>query len=436
MTAGAPDTADETSPPRAGRVGGRLARVALDITPLRRSAPFRRLWFGSIVSIVGSQMTAVAVLIQIDAMTHSPLLVGLTGVFGFVPLVVFGLYGGSIVDAYDRRTLMLIANSGEALASAGVALAVLAGLHSVWPLYALVAVQSALTAIDSPARNAALPTLIAPELLPAANAIGQVAFNAGTIVGPLFGGLLASHSFAAVYGLDALSFTAVLIAAARLPRLRPAGGGRRAGHSSVLEGLRWLKAAPLIAMTFYVDLIAMIFGMPRALFPVLAREQFHVGPAAVGIMYAGVAAGALLGGLSGGWMSRVHRHGLAIVAAIVAWGLAITAFGLTHVFWVGILLLAAAGAADFVSAVYRNAMLQSGTPDEMRGRTGGVFIAVVAGGPRLGDLESGGVARLVSPGFAVVSGGLACVACVLALAAAVPAFLRYDARTSARTTRT
>ncbi|MDQ1701690.1 MAG: hypothetical protein QOF57_942, partial [Frankiaceae bacterium] len=286
-------------------------------------------------------------------------------------------------------------------------------------------------AIDSPARNAALPALIAPELLPAANAIGQVAFNAGTVVGPLLGGLIASHSFAAVYAIDALSFTAVLIAAAQLPRLRPAGGGRKAGHSSVMEGLRWLKSQPLIAMTFYVDLIAMIFGMPRALFPVLAREQFHVGPAAVGIMYAGIAAGALLGALSGGWISRVHRHGLAIVAAIVAWGLAITVFGLTHVFWFAVVMLAAAGAADFVSAVYRNAMMQSGTPDEMRGRTGGVFIAVVAGGPRLGDIESGGVARLVSPGFAVVSGGIACVACVLALAAAVPSFLRYDSRRAA-----
>ncbi|MDQ1703335.1 MAG: hypothetical protein QOF57_2587, partial [Frankiaceae bacterium] len=187
MTSHAPDAVDVTAPPRPGRLGGRLRRVALDITPLRRSPPFRRLWFGSIVSIIGSQMTAVAVLIQIDAMTHSPFLVGLTGVFGFVPLLVFGLYGGAIVDAYDRRTLMLIANTGEALASAGVAVACLLGLTSVWPLYALVALQSALTAIDSPARNAALPALIAPELLPAANAIGQVAFNAGTVVGPLLG---------------------------------------------------------------------------------------------------------------------------------------------------------------------------------------------------------------------------------------------------------
>ncbi|MCU1679179.1 MAG: putative rane transport protein, partial [Frankiales bacterium] len=354
----APETTAAVDPRRRSRAAQRLRRFAVDITPLRESPAFRRLWAGSIVSIVGSQMTAVAVLIQIDAMTHSPFLVGLTGVFGFVPLVVFGLYGGSIVDAHDRRTLMLIANGGEALASAAVAVLCVMGLTSVWPLYALVAIQSAFTAIDSPARNAALPALIGPDLLPAANAMGQLAFNAGTIAGPLLGGIIASHSFAAVYAIDALSFTAVLIAASRLPGLRPAGGGRKAGHSSVMEGLRWLRSQPLIAMTFYVDLVAMIFGLPRALFPVLAREQFHVGPAAVGVMYAGIAAGALLGGLSGGWMSRIHRHGLAIIVSIVGWGVAITIFGLTHVFWIAVVMLALAGAADFVSAVFRSAMLQ------------------------------------------------------------------------------
>jgi MFS family permease len=418
------------APARSRTIGRRLGSLALDITPLRRSPAYRRLWGGSIVSIVGSQMTAVAVLIQIDALTHSPFLVGLTGVFGFVPLLVFGLYGGSIVDAHDRRTLMILSNAGEALASAVVAVACLTGLRSIWPLYALVAVQSALTAIDSPARQASMPALVGVEMLPAANAIGQVAFNAGTIVGPLLGGLVASHSFALVYGIDAVSFGAVLIAAWQLPRLRPTGGGRKAGHASVMEGLRWLRSQPLIGMTFYVDLVAMIFGMPRALFPVLAREQFRVGPSAVGIMYAGIAAGALLGALTGGWLSRLRRHGVAIVTAIVGWGIAITVFGVTHAFWFGVVMLAVAGACDFVSAVFRNAMMQALTPDEMRGRTGGVFIAVVAGGPRLGDVESGGVARLVSPGFAVVSGGLACIAGVLALAAAVPSFLRYDARRS------
>ncbi|MDQ1682225.1 MAG: hypothetical protein QOH99_766 [Frankiaceae bacterium] len=417
-------------PTRRAAAAGRLRRFAIDVSPLRSSPAFRRLWGGSVVSVLGSQMTAVAVLIQIDAMTRSPFMVGLTGIFGYVPLLVFGVYGGSIVDAYDRRTLMLIANGGMALASAAVAVAVVGGLSSVWPLYALVAVQSALTAIDSPARGASLPALIGPERLPAANALNQLSFNTGLVAGPLIAGLLVTHSFAIVYFIDAVSFGAVLLAAARLPSLRPAGGGRRAGHSSVMEGLRWLKSQPLIAMTFYVDLVAMIFGMPRALFPVLARENFHVGPAAVGVMYAGIAFGALLGAISGGWISRVHRHGRAIVISIVVWGFATATLGLTHNFWLGVTMLAIAGAADFVSAVFRSAMLQSGTPDEMRGRTGGVFIAVVAGGPRLGDLESGGVARLVSPTFSVVSGGLATVVGVLVLAAAVPSFLRYDARTA------
>ena len=419
-------------PTRRAVAARRLQRAAIDISPLRTSPAFRRLWAGSLVSVLGSQMTAVAVLIQIDAMTRSPFLVGLTGIFGFVPLLVFGLYGGSIVDAHDRRTLMLIANGGMAIASGAVAVAVIGGLSSVWPLYALVAVQSALVAIDSPARSAALPTLIGPERLPAANALNQMSFNVGLVAGPLLAGVLVTHSFAVVYCIDAVSFGAMMLAAARLPRLLPAGGGRRAGHASVMEGLRWLKSQPLIAMTFYVDLVAMIFGMPRALFPVLARENFHVGPAAVGLMYAGIAIGGLLGALSGGWLSRVHRHGRAIVISIVLWGVATATLGLTHVFWLGVTMLAIAGAADFVSAVFRSAMLQAGTPDEMRGRSGGVFIAVVAGGPRLGDLESGGVARLASPTFSVVSGGLATVVGVLVLAAAVPSFLSYDARTGPR----
>ncbi len=410
-------------------MAARLRGAALDLTPLRVSKPYRRLLFGEAVSIIGTQVTTVAVPLQVYAQTRSAAAVGLVGLAGLLPLIVFGLYGGAIADAVDRRKLVLLTVGGQVLLSAVLVAQAAAGLEKTWLLYAVVACQAGLFAIDSPARQAFVPRLLPTELLPAANALKQVEFNLAVTIGPLLAGLLvARFGYASAYGLDALSFGAALVAVRGLPPMPPAGGGRRAGTASVLEGLAFLRTRQVLLMTFVVDIVAMVFAMPRALFPALAQEVYGGGEQTAGILYSSLAVGALLGALFSGWLGRVHRHGIAVLGAIVAWGLSVTLFGLADRLWLAVLCLAAAGLSDMVSAVFRTAILQAAAPDEMRGRLGGVFIVVVAGGPRLGDARAGGGAELVGLQGSSVAGGLAVVGITLAIAAGATRFRSYDAR--------
>jgi MFS family permease len=401
----------------------------LDLTPLRVSPAYRRLVAGDAVSVIGTQVTVVAVPIQVYEQTRSAAAVGLVGLAGLLPLVVFGLYGGAVADAVDRRRLVLLTTLGQLLLSTVLVVQAVTDLGSTALLYAVVAGQAGLFAVDSPARQAFVPRLLPVELLPAANAVKQVEFNLGVTLGPLLAGLLvARFGYTSAYLLDAVSFAAVLLAVSGLPSMPPEGGGRRAGTASVLEGLAFLRTQPVLLMTFVVDIVAMVFAMPRALFPALADEVFGGGPQTAGALYSALAAGALLGAVFGGWLGRVHRQGLAVLVAIVGWGAAIVCFGLTSSLWLALVFLAAAGAADMVSAVFRTAILQAAAPDEMRGRLGGVFIVVVAGGPRLGDARAGGGAELVGLQGSVVAGGLAVVGLTAAIGAAVPRFRRYDVR--------
>lgn len=414
-------------PERPGRWVARLRGLTIDLTPLRQSREYRRVFFGETVSTVGTQMTAVAVPLQVFRITHSSLAVGLLGFASLVPLVTFGLIGGAIADSMDRRRLLLITTSLLAVTSALLFAQAAFDLRQVWLLYVLVACQAGLFAVDSPARRAVVPRLVGDRNIPAATALSQVLFNSAVIVGPLLAGVLVGAlGFGWVYGIDVVSFGASLYAAASLRPMPPSGGGTAAGVASVLEGLRFLKARPVLLMSFAVDINAMVFGMPRALFPALALGRFHGGSGSVGLLYAAPAMGALLGALLSGSLIRVRRQGVAVIIAIVAWGAAIVGFGLAASMWLAVVMLAIAGAADMVSAVFRNAISQVSTPDEFRGRLGGVFIAVVAGGPRLGDVEAGTVAALTSAQFSVVSGGVACIAGVLILAALSPAFVRYE----------
>jgi len=407
----------------------RVRGLALDTTPLRASRAYRNLLVGDAVSVIGTQITAVAVPIQVYEQTGSVFAVGLVGLAGLLPIVLFGLYGGAVADAVDRRRLVLFTTLGQALLSTLLLAYAVAGLHWTWLLYLVVAGQAGLFALDSPARQAFVPRLLPVHLLPAANALRQIEFNIGVSCGPLLAGVLVGRfGFGSAYGLDAVSFTASLWAVAALPSMAPDGGGRRAGLASVVEGLRFLATRPVLLLTFVVDLVAMVFAMPRALFPSLAAEVYGGGAASAGAMFAALAGGALLGALFGGWLGRVHRQGLAVVVAIVAWGLFIIGFGVTSQLWLGLVMLAGAGAADMVSAVFRTAILQASTPDAMRGRLGGVFIVVVAGGPRLGDARSGGSAALVGLQSAVVVGGVLVIALTLLVAVLVPRFVAYDSR--------
>ncbi|MEV4560791.1 MFS transporter [Kitasatospora sp. NPDC049285] len=415
-------------PPTTSRLR-RLTRAAFaDLTPLRSSPDYRRLWFGQSVSAIGQQMTAVAVSVQVYDLTRSPFATGLVGLFSLVPLVTFGLYGGAIADRVDRRRLGLIGSGGLAAVSALLAVQALLHLGTVTLLYAAVALQAGFFALSSPARSSMIPRLVPREQLPAANALNTIGMNLGQTVGPMLGGVaIAAYGFQSAYLIDTLAFTATLYAMWRLPAMRPLAtvGAKRA---SVLDGLRFLREQPNLRTSFLADLAAMIFGLPRALFPAIAVAYYGGGPGTVGLLVAAPAVGALAGGLFSGWIGRIHRHGLAVLASVAAWGLAIAAFGLVHNLPLGLLLLAAAGCADTVSMIFRNTMMQVAAPDEMRGRLQGIFIVVVAGGPRLGDFESGTVAALTTPTLSIVTGGLACLAAVLLLAARRPAFLHYDAR--------
>lgn len=407
----------------------RWRRIAIDTRPLRHP-DFRRLWIGQAVSFVGFQITAVAVPVQVYNRTGSSFWVGMLGIAGLVPLIVFGLWGGAVADHMDRRRLLLLASCVTWTATLLLLLqALVPGLDRIWLIMLCVALQSTGFAITSPTRNAIIPRLLeAREVAPANTlmfTVGQVA----TLAGPLLAGLiLARLDFAVAYGLDAALFTVGLYAALRLPAIEPHGEAiGRPGLRSIIEGIRFLGGRPVLMMSFVVDIIAMGVAMPRALFPEVAQTRFG-GGAAVGWLFAAMAIGGVAGGIVSGWIGRVHRQGVALTAAIVAWGLAVAAAGLAGSLWLAVLLLAVGGAADLVSAVFRQTMLQTYAPDEMRGRLQGVFMVVVAGGPRLGDLRAGATAAAAGATASWVGGGLACAVLVVLAALMVPAFLRYDTR--------
>lgn len=415
-----------------------MPRVLVDLTPLRISAPYRRLWAALGISSIGQMMASVAVGLQIYDLTRSSLMVGLVGLAQLVPLVGFGLYGGALSDAYDRRTVGVVTAIGLWVTSALFLVQSLANVGSVVLLYVIVAVQSAFFAVGNPARQAIIPRLVPGGLLTAANALGMLTFTLGFTVGPLVGGLMvaATGTVTAPYLVDVVAFSAVIWAMFRLPKLPPIAidGAQkpRAGWSGVKEGFVFLRGKANLQMTFYQDIVAMVFGMPRALFPAIAAQWYGGSTRDValvlGLLSAAPAAGAMLSGVLSGPLGHVRWQGRAIVGAIVVWGMSIAAFGFTRWLPLALLLLAIAGAADNISAVFRSTILQAATPDEFRGRLQGVFTVVVAGGPRLGDVEAGAVAVLLGEPFSVISGGLACIGLSLLLAAKSPAFLKYDAR--------
>lgn len=403
-----------------------MKRLLADVTPLRRSPDFRKLFTGQCLTMVGTQVTQVAVPWQVYKITGSSLAVGGVGLAALLPLILFGLYGGAIADSMDRRRLILITSSGSAVVSVVLVVQASADLDSLWLLYGCVAVQAAFFAVDLPTRRSLLPRVVEPADLPAANALLLLVFTVGIVGGPLIASAAVSLAgYGSAYAVDVVAFLIAITVMTRLPAMPPEGGGRKADLSSVLEGLRFLRSRPILWMCYVLDLNATIFAMPVALFPVLAVERFGGAPEMAGYLSAALAAGSLLGSLFGGWLPRVRRLGMATLTTVAAWGAALAVFGLVGSLWVAMIMLALAGAADTVSAVLRSSILQQETPDELRGRTSGVFTVVGAGGPRLGDARAGAVASLAGPGVAAVAGGLACVAGVVALATAAPSFARY-----------
>ncbi|CCG01629.1 MFS transporter [Blastococcus saxobsidens] len=408
----------------------------LDTTPLR-DAGYRRLFWGIATTTIGQQMTLVAVPFQVYALTGSSFMVGITSMVALVPLIVFGLLGGAIADAMDRRRLLVVTSIGAAVTSALLAAqALLPGGGNLALLWVLTAAVSAFTAVNSPARYAVIPALVGPAGVPAANALAMTVRQIGVIVGPLVAGLLIGlGSLFTAYAIDAVGFLVAVLLLRGLPPLPP---GREAGPlrlratlQGVWEGFAFLRTQPVLLMTFVVDIIAMMFAWPQAVFPELSETRFEGSPNALGWLFAGISIGALAMGLTSGWVSKVDRQGAVVIVSIAVWGVAIIGFGYAPTLWLAVLCLAVAGAGDMVSAVLRSSMLQLAAPEEMRGRMQGVFIVVVTGGPRLGDLRAGGLASAAGVTFAMASGGVVVVLAMVAVALLVPSFWFFRASRSA-----
>jgi MFS family permease len=396
----------------------------MDLSPLRESRDFRLLIGGQLVSVLGSQLTAVAIPFQVYRITHSSLDVGLVSLVQLFPLLACSLLGGSIIDAVDRRRLLIVVELLLAVCSAGLAVNADLGAR-LWPLFVVPAISAGLVGFDSPARNAIIPNLVRSDQLSAAAAMFQALFQMGLVVGPALAGLLlAGAGVDFVYWLDAVSFSASILAAALIAPQLPAAGSPRPGLRAVAEGFGFLRGRQGLQGAYLIDINAMVFGMPRALFPSLAVNTFGGGAGILGLLYAAPGAGALVGALTTGWVAGIRRQGRAVIIAVLVWGGAITAFGFVPWLAAGLALLAVAGWADVISAVFRNTILQLSVPPRLRGRLSAIQIGVVQGGPRLGDLEAGGVATAFGNEASIVSGGLLCIVGAFALAHALPGFRR------------
>lgn len=428
-------------PERCGQ-NAEVRRLLVDLSPLRASRPYRQLWIGGSLSSIGSNLTSVAVSLQVYDLTRSTLAVGFVGLAALVPLLAFGLYGGSIVDAHDRRRVLVVTQVGLTVVGAGLAALALTDTATVPLLYALVALQSGFFAVHNPARRAVIPRMLPDALLPSANALSSLAMGVSLALGPVIAGVLidvAGYSWA--YSTETALMVLATVMLSTLPPLPPEGEGRRAGLRSVLEGLRYLRTRPTLGMTFLADLFAMVLAMPRVLFPAIGAVSIGGGATTVGILVGGIATGTLLGGLFSGRLGQVNRQGRAIVLSVAMWGLCVAGFGLVVIsapgpapdgganwaLWPATALLVVAGASDTVSAVFRTTILQVETPDALLGRLQGMFIVVVAGGPQLGTLVLGSVANVTGEGVSAVLGGLVCAILVLAVTWRQRGLMAYQA---------
>src|SRR5712691_685575 len=406
----------------------RRNRLLADIGPLRESPAFRRLWAGTTLSSVGGALTGFAVILQVYDLTRSPFAVGAVGVAEMVPTLAVGLLGGSVADAADRRKLVLVTSSCMAAVSAALAAQAVAGLRLVWLLYALVAVQSALSGVDRPARSTFIPRLLPAGQLPAGLALSRLSFQVMLTAGPALAGLIAAAphlGLPACYLIDAVSFAAALYGVARLPAMRPQGGAARPGPRAVAEGIRFIRRSQVLAGAFLADLNATIFALPLALFPAINAERFGGDPRTLGLFTAAIGLGGLVSAALSGPVSCVSRQGREMLAATVVWGAAFAGFAVAPGLWLTLSLLAVAGAADTFTVVFRGAIVQAVTPDQLRGRILAADYVVGAGGGQLGSLQAGALGSLTSPVISALSGGLVTIAGAVVIGLALPAFTRY-----------
>jgi MFS family permease len=399
----------------------------IDLSPLRDLRDYRLLWLGQSVNVTGGQITRVALPYQVYVLTHSTLAIAGLTTMQLIPLLLFSLGGGSLADVFDRRRLLLITQIGLAASSAALVLVSLQPNPPLAVLFGIAFVAASFAAVDGPTRTSAVTRLVPASRLRAAIALGQLSFNAGSVIGPAIGGVvLALVGPSGAYLLDVVSYVVFIGALLALPPIPPVVAGARPGLAAIAEGLRFVRRRRVILSTFAIDLNAMIFGMPQALFPALALDVFHAGPVGVGLLNAAPGFGAVLGAALSGIATRIHRVGRGIILAVVVWGVAIVLFGLsTFSFTLALVFLAIAGAADVFSAVLRSSVVQLGTPDELRGRVSAMHLLVVISGPRAGDIESAAVASVIGAQLSAISGGLACLLGVLVVARWFPELDRH-----------
>lgn len=407
-------------------VGSHSSRWSVDLRPLRQSRDLRLLLAGLAIAQLGNAVATVAVALEVFDLTHSSLAVGAASVADVAPMVAGMLIGGTLADTFDRRNLIVASQLAAGLFVGGLAINAHAAHPSLLALYALIAGSGASAGLGAPARVAAVPTLVGLALLPGAAALTALINQSAAMVGPAVGGLVVANvGFSTAFWIDSASFLVYAAFGLRLRPLTPGGKPVRA-RASLREGFTYVRRSPLTVGIFLVDVNAMFFGMPSAVFPALARERFAGGATVAGFLYAAPAAGALLGAATSGWTGGVRRAGVALVGASALWGCAIAAFGFTHVLWLALFLLALAGGADVISEVFRSSLLQAWVPDDLRGRVSALWLAQANGAPAFGNFEAGAVATASSPFLAVVSGGVASVVGVLLIAKRYPALRRAE----------
>jgi MFS family permease len=408
-----------------------LSKLVVDIAPLRESTPYRRLWIGAGLSSIGGQMTSYAVTLQVFLLTRSSLAVGLLGLVIAVPTIAVAIAGGAVIDALDRRTIVLTATGLQVVVSGLLAGQAFAGLHQVWLLYCLVAAQAAISAVNAPAQRTFMPRLLRPDQIPAGAALQTLAMHASLTIGPAIAGLItAAAGLKTCYLIDAISFGFALQAVARLPSMRPHGQDSRPGLAAIGQGLRFIWHTRIILGAFIADMSAVFLGMPIALFPAINAERFGGHPETLGLLTTAVAVGGILGSALSGPVSRITRPGLGMLVAGAVWGAGLTGFGLAGAFWLAFLTLVIAGAGDVTAVVLRTALVQGATPDEFRGRVSSAEYAVGAGVPQLGNFRAGAVASLTSATTSAISGGLTTIAGAALTGLLIPALASF--RTPAR----
>jgi MFS family permease len=417
----------EAQPRARARLG--LRRLVVDVTPMRVSRDYRRLWIGQTLSLVLGEVTYVALPFQVYQLTGSTFAVGAIAIVELVPLLSLTLIGGAAADALDRRRLLVWTEAGTAASVVGLVANAALPHPEVALCFVFAFFAAAFSSFGAGAARSLIPRIVPSEHIPAALALNTLYSNLGSVIGPAFGGaLIATIGLTGAYAVGAGGFVASLTAFWLLPSIVPVGGGERVGIASVIAGFRYMGRQRVVLGCFLIDTIAMVFGMPSSLFPALALSRFQAGGFVVGLLYAAPGMGALVASLLSGWIAHVRRQGVAIVIAATLWGVAITAFGFATTLALSIALLAAAGCADAFSAVMRGTIMFANTPDEYQGRVSAAYLAQVTSAPRVGNLEAGAVASLTSLRFSIVSGGIACVVGCLALVLFIPALIRYDSQ--------